>query len=280
MRQNNPLVSVIVPTYNSANNLKDLLKSCIESDFNDFEIIINDDIRTNDNTIKIINKFAKKGLSIIYKMKNISMAQARKKGAEYAKGKYIMHLDSDMKMSKRLLRECIDQIKTGNDALVIPEESFGTTFWARCKWLEKKCYEGVEQIESLRFLKTKIYNKIGGHNSKMIFSEDKDLDLRVRVAGYNVGRVKNVLYHNEGRLFLVTTLKKKLGYVHTANIFAEEHPEAFRWQVNIFKRYAIYLKHIKYLLTHPLLYIGMIFMKTMEFIFAGIGLLISRIRKN
>lgn len=274
-----PLVSIIVPTYNSSKNLTDFLQSFVESDFQDFEIIVNDDDRTDDATPEVIQKFEEKGLNLIYKRENILMAQARKKGAEYAVGKYIMHLDSDMKVSKKLLDECVVKIKQGFDALVIPEESFGTTFWAKCKWLEKKCYEGVENIESLRFLKRKIYNKLDGHNEKMVFSEDKDFDLRVRAAGYKIGRVKNVIYHNEGDLHLWTTLRKKLGYTHTANIFAEQHPEAFRWQTNILNRYVIYLKNIKYLFIYPLLYIGMIVMKTTEFAFGGLGMLIGKIKK-
>lgn len=48
------LVSVIIPTRNSASNLEIFLFSCLESDFKDFEIIINDDLRTTDKTEEII----------------------------------------------------------------------------------------------------------------------------------------------------------------------------------------------------------------------------------
>lgn len=108
----------------------------------------------------------------------------------------------------------------------------------------------------------------------MVFSEDKDLDIRVKEAKYRVGRVQiNFLWHNEGDLHLWKTLMKKLGYSNTANIFASVHPEHFRWQVNIFYRYIIYIKNIKYLFNHPILYIGMIWMKTLEFTAGAIGLI-------
>lgn len=271
----NNLVSIIIPTYNSSANLKICLDSFLRSTYKNIEIIINDDTRTHDDTAEIIDDFLKKGLNVIYIRENILMAQARKRGAEYAKGDILLHLDSDMKISEDLIEECVNLIDNEFDALIVPEESYGTTFWAKCKWLEKKCYEGVEQIESLRCVKRDIYKKIGGHDEKMVFSEDKDFDLRVRNAGYKVGRTKNIIYHNEGDLSLLKTLNKKRTYSGTANIFAEKHPKEFRWQSNIFNRYKIYFSKSRYLFSHPYIYVGMIFMKTCEFGSAAIGFIIK-----
>lgn len=270
------LVSVIVPTRNSFDNLKIFFDSFYLSNYKNFEIIVNDDSRTVDNTKELVKEYCLKNLDIKYIKDNISMAQARKSAAKQARGEYILSLDSDMKVSVGLLDECIELLKDKYDALVIPEESYGTTFWAKCKWLEKRCYNGVRQIESLRFLRKKDYDSIGGHDEKMIFSEDKDFDLRIRMAGFRVGRTKNVIYHNEGNLSLIKTLKKKLSYVNTANLFAEKHPADFKWQVNILNRYVIYLKNWKYLFSHPVLFVGMIFMKTCEFGFGAIGYLTKK----
>jgi arabinofuranan 3-O-arabinosyltransferase len=267
----NPMVSVIVPTYNSHDNLKDFLESFFMSSYENFEIIVNDDLRSSDKSNELCNEYKQKGLDVKYFQENKSMAQGRKRGVDFSTGEILLHLDSDMKVTKDLLKECGELIVSGYDALVMPEESYGTTFWAKCKWLEKKCYENVEEIQSLRCIKKDVYVKVGGHDECMIFSEDKDLDIRVRDAGYKVGETKNFLYHNEGNLKLLKTLKKKLNYSNTANLFAEKHPKQFRWQANPVNRYIIFLKNIKYLFIHPLLYIGMIFMKTCEYVFATFG---------
>lgn len=242
------------------------------SKFKDFEIIVNDEVRSTDKLKSVCGEYEKKGLRITYIKENRSMAQGRKHGAQEAHGIFLLHLDSDMQLTPSLLDECITKSKN-YDALVVPEESFGTTFWARCKWLEKKCFQGVEQLESLRFIKKAIYDTLGGHDERMVFSEDKDFDLRVRKAGYTIGRTVSHLKHNEGALSLLKTLKKKTGYSKTANIFAEAHPEHFRWQANPLHRYAIFIRNSKYLFSHPLLYIGMVWMKTCEYAFGGFGIL-------
>jgi len=262
------LISVIIPTYNSGNYLRVLLNSLKESNYNNFEIIINDDKRTSDNTLEIINHFKKENLfKIKYIKENISRAQARKRAACIAQGEYLLHLDSDMKISKDLLKECTSLDRY--DALVIPERSYGSNFWGRCKALEKSFYEGVENLESLRFIKKDVYFKVGGHNVEMVFSEDKDLDLRVKRGGFKVGRTKNYIYHNEGSISLGSLLGKKKFYTKTAYIFSKEHPREFRWQSNIFIRYFIFLKNFKCLFINPGLYTGLFFLKTCEYLFSG-----------
>ncbi|AEV85694.1 putative glycosyltransferase [Actinoplanes sp. SE50] len=271
-----PALSVVVPAFNSAALLREFLTSFLGSTYRDFEIIVNDDVRSADETPRVVAEFRDRGLDVRYLKENRSMAQGRRRGAAEATGEVLLHLDTDMMITPGLLGECADLLAGSYDAVVIPEESFGTTFWARCKWLEKKCYDGVAQIESLRCLRRDVYDKLGGHDERMVFSEDKDLDLRVRAAGCRVGRTRNFLYHNEGDLRLSRTLRKKLGYAATADVFARVHPEAFRWQANILHRLALYLRNARYLRTHPLLYGGMWLMKISEFAFGAIGHLRGR----
>ena len=273
---NPPALSVVVPVYNSATLLRDFLASFAGSVHRDFEIIVNDDPRSADDTAEVVESFRRAGLPVRYLRENLSMAQGRKRAAAEARGSVLLHLDSDMTVTPGLLGECVSLLAARYDALVVPEESFGTTFWARCKWLEKKCYDGVEEIESVRCLRRPVYDAVGGHDPRMVFSEDKDLDLRVREAGYRIGRTRNFLHHNEGDLRLWRTVRKKLGYSQTADLFAQRHPEAFRWQANIFHRFALYLRNGRYLLTHPLLYGGLWVMKVCEFAFGAAGHLRQR----
>ena len=77
-------------------------------------------------------------------------------------------------------------------------------------------YVGDDTIESARFFKASVYRSVGGHNEKMVLSEDKDLDLRVRKLGYNVGRISESIYHNEGNFSIFNSMKR--------NFFTVEQP--------------------------------------------------------
>ncbi|MEK7154662.1 MAG: glycosyltransferase [Patescibacteria group bacterium] len=265
------MISIIIPTKNAADHLANLLASLVEQTYSDFEVIVNDDKSTTDNTVKLLGKFDKK-LKIKYFRENVSMAQGRKSGAGHAEGKYQLHLDADMSLSPQVLEFCIKEINKGNDALIIPEISYGKGFWAKVKSFERSMYVGDETIESVRFVKASVYNRIGGHNEKMVLSEDKDLDLRIRKAGFKVGRINEFLYHNEGTLSLKKDLQKKFFYGKTAHIYIAENPKQALNQANLIFR-AAYFRHWKKILANPTLSLGMFLMKTLETLAALWGLI-------
>lgn len=89
-------ISIIVPVYNTGKYLEKCLKSIINQNFVDIEIIIINDCSI-DNSLEIIKKYAEKDKRIILinKEKNEGLSAARNSGIEIAKGKFILHIDSD-----------------------------------------------------------------------------------------------------------------------------------------------------------------------------------------
>ena len=72
------------------------LLSILNQSLQDFEIIIIND-NSNDNTKDIINNFYKKSnkIKIIEHKKNLGIYSSRIDGILFAKGKYILYIDSD-----------------------------------------------------------------------------------------------------------------------------------------------------------------------------------------
>lgn len=91
-----PLVSVITPTYNSANFILDSIESVKNQSFKNWELIIVDDCST-DNTVSIIKEQVRgdSRISIIENDINSGAAKSRNKAIDISKGKYIAFLDSD-----------------------------------------------------------------------------------------------------------------------------------------------------------------------------------------
>jgi len=86
------LVSVIIPTYNSAKYIKEALESVFHQSYANCEIIVIDDGSTDD-TREVLKQYLDR-IVYIYK-ENGGPASARNKGLEVAKGGYIAFLDAD-----------------------------------------------------------------------------------------------------------------------------------------------------------------------------------------
>ncbi len=270
---NKPLVSVIVPTRNSELTIGDCLKSIKNQTYKNLELIVIDN-----NSIDKTKDVSKRYTKLIFN-KGPERSVQRNYGAKKAKGQYFLFIDSDMELTKNVVKECVEKIRVDKyKALVVPEKSFGLGFWAKCKALERSFYIGIDWIESARFFTKEVFNKFNGYEEKQTGTEDYDLPQRIKLKlGENtISRINSYINHNEGRLSLFNTLKKKFYYSKTAKIYAKSNPNYFNKQVNLFNRYLLYLSSPRRLFRNPFVGIGMLFMKTLEFMAGGLGYIFSK----
>ncbi len=93
-----PLVTIIIPVYNTEKYLRKCLDSVVNQTFasRSLEIIIINDAST-DYSSEIINQYASmyKNIKVITKTHNEGLSCARNIGMKYAQGEYIFFLDSD-----------------------------------------------------------------------------------------------------------------------------------------------------------------------------------------
>ena len=103
------LISIIIPSYNSATFISQTIESVLAQSYQDWEMIIVDDC-SSDNSIDIIKNYTKKNsaIKLITLNKNCGVANARNVGLENAKGDYIAFLDSDDLWDKNKLQEQIN----------------------------------------------------------------------------------------------------------------------------------------------------------------------------
>jgi glycosyltransferase involved in cell wall biosynthesis len=89
-------LSVIIPNYNNEKYLNECVESIIAQSFQVLEIIIVDDLST-DNSKIIINALMEKYRKIkpIFLMKNCGVSHARNVGLEKAKGEFVTFIDAD-----------------------------------------------------------------------------------------------------------------------------------------------------------------------------------------
>lgn len=84
--------SIIIPCYNIADIVERTILSVLDQNNKAYEIIIINDGST-DNTVKIINRFAKETNVTIINKKNGGVSSARNIGIKKARGEYLLFLD-------------------------------------------------------------------------------------------------------------------------------------------------------------------------------------------
>lgn len=114
-----PKVSIIIPVYNCEKNIGRCIESVIKQEMQDFELVVVNDGSTDNTEKHVLDKkdFLGEKLKYYYK-KNTGVADTRNYGLEKATGEYIMYIDSDDYIDKKLLlkqeknmEEHIDVIK-------------------------------------------------------------------------------------------------------------------------------------------------------------------------
>ena len=88
-----PLVSVIIPVYNSEPYIAQAIISVLRQTYNNIEIVIVDDGST-DRTGEVIRNFDDARIKYLYQ-NNHGVSHARNRGLEISRGEFIAFLDSD-----------------------------------------------------------------------------------------------------------------------------------------------------------------------------------------
>lgn len=107
--ESRPLVSVVMPAYNSAQYITEAIDSVLQQDYPALEIIVVDD-GSSDNTTKIVARYGDK-VSLLTQA-NQGSAAARNLGIRHANGKYIAFLDADDVWGPQKIRYQVEALAT------------------------------------------------------------------------------------------------------------------------------------------------------------------------
>lgn len=91
---NSPLVSVIMPVFNTARYINEAIDSILNQTYENFEFIIIDDC-SEDESVAIIEGYEDPRIKLIKNDRNLGISHTRNKGLAIAQGKYIAVFDSD-----------------------------------------------------------------------------------------------------------------------------------------------------------------------------------------
>lgn len=198
----NPLVSVIIPTYNRSNYLFNTIESIVSQTYKYLEIIIVDDGSTDEtkNVVQnIISKVNMKNIIYVYQT-NGGAPSARNNGLAKSRGEYIIFFDSDDIMFNNRVELQMDSIlKNDADLCAAGFKFTGSTIKNYIPPLYVK-----DQLNS--FLKLELWGStqsflfkksvllsVGGYDEELSCFQDIDLVFRILTVHPRLSIVPRVL---------------------------------------------------------------------------------------
>lgn len=125
-RDNNELISVIVPFYNGEKYLKECIDSILNQDYKKLEILLVND-GSKDNTINLLKEYEEKDKRVILiNQKNAGVSSARNSALDKATGKYICLIDQDDYIDKDYISYFYKLIKENNADIALTPMPYKT----------------------------------------------------------------------------------------------------------------------------------------------------------
>ncbi|MBW2408337.1 MAG: glycosyltransferase [Deltaproteobacteria bacterium] len=182
----NPLVSVVIPTFNRGWIVKEAIESVLTQDFTDFELIMVDDGST-DNTPEILREF---GSDIrVIRQSNSGVSAARNCGIQASVGRWIAFLDSDDLWRPQKLSLQVDFFTGHADAMICQTEEQWIRNGVRVNpKVRHHKFSGLIFERSLELclvspsavmIRKDLFNEVGLFDESLPACEDYDLWLRV-----------------------------------------------------------------------------------------------------
>ena len=195
------IVSIIIPTNNSEETIKECLISIYGQNYPSYEVIVVDNL-SNDNTLETAKKF---GAKIIRQKSN--PAQARNTGVINSTGRYVLFLDSDQLLSPTVVEECVERCENEKIGMVIiPEVFIGKGFWNSCSATWKNGHEEVARLYRDRkniipnkprfFIREEIMH-VGMLDNSLHWGEDYDLYRKLKKVNVREVECESKIYHHE-----------------------------------------------------------------------------------
>lgn len=216
---NQPLVSIVIPTYNRKKMVERLIRSVLKSTYKKIEVIIIDDASIDNTFNHISSKFKDIKVKTFKSKKNLFAAGTKNVGQNKAKGQLIMFIDDDNVVDRKMIEELV-KVFTRNSEIgeagpinyffnkkdkVLLSRSSRNMFTTKTSHLRilspfgSKEYWETDDIPNAFMVRSNIVkkNNIEFRTKFGIMYEESDYAYRIRKLGYKVIFVRKAkIYHD------------------------------------------------------------------------------------
>jgi glycosyltransferase involved in cell wall biosynthesis len=267
--QSTPVVSVIVPTRNSARFLARCLESIDQQTYRPIELLVVDNY-SSDSTRDIAEAFGARVL-----LAGPERSAQVNRGAAQARGEYIYRVDSDFELEPTVVDECVAAALRGADAVIVhnsPNPSCGRL--ARVRKFEIDFYKYDLDQSAARFVRRDLFLAIGGYDEAITAGEDYDFQIRLNMSGCMISFVDAEALHLDEPTSVLPHLRKYYDYGRDFVHFRAKNEGAKQLT---FLRPAL-LRNWRRFVRHPMLGAGLVGYHTAKFAAGAAGYAVARWR--
>ncbi len=195
-----PLVSVIMPTYNHAKFIGEAIDSVLNQTYRNLELIIIDNF-SEDNTERIVTSYKDDRIKYLKFRNNGVIAASRNYGIKHSHGEYIAFLDSDdmwvkCKLERQLSHfQSSEIVGVASDAILITntpyyrKKNYGRSKLGYIDYQYIDILNGNPIMTSSCIIKRKIIENVGFFDENRDFCFIEDWELWLRMARFGSFRV-------------------------------------------------------------------------------------------
>ena len=192
----NPLISVVMASYNRADYLQRSLSSLFAQSFSDWELVFVDD-GSSDNTFQVVDRYIPDYNIRYIKQRNNGLPLARNTGILASSGKYLTFLDSDDEFTEKHLEIRFEFLRKNPlfDLIYGGVKIIGDPYVADKTDLSKKIHLNDCAIGATFFGRRRFFLDMEGFRN-LKYSEDSDFLERAEMF-YNIKKVEfpTYVYH-------------------------------------------------------------------------------------
>jgi cellulose synthase/poly-beta-1,6-N-acetylglucosamine synthase-like glycosyltransferase/peptidoglycan/xylan/chitin deacetylase (PgdA/CDA1 family)/spore germination protein YaaH len=234
-----PFVSVIVPSYNEEYVIESTIRSLLNSDYHQLEIIVVDDGSTDRTSEVVREHFENQPLVRLFTVPNAGKAAALNFGLRHTRGEVIVALDADTQFSsdtvRMLARRFVDpeigavagNAKVGNRINIV-------TRWQALEYvtaqnMDRRAFASLNCITvvpgAVGAWRRELIEECGGFSAETL-AEDQDLTLKIRRLGFKIGYEERAIAWTEAPDKLGALARQRFRWAYGTLQCAWKHRDA------------------------------------------------------
>lgn len=210
----NPIVSVVLPTYNGCRYIRGAIESVMKQTMTDWQLIIVNDGST-DNTYDILNEYESmdERILVVDKKINSGLPRGLNEGFSYASGKYLTWTSDDNLFLPDALVEMSEYLDKNHDvSMVCANMSIIDEQGRYVEDYEKYHYPDVlvyNCVGACFMYRAEVLQTVGEYDPDMIYVEDYDYWLRIIKELGGIGHLDKQLYQYRRHVNRLAETRKK-----------------------------------------------------------------------